>query len=76
MSTADKMSLFHTVSALNETQFEVVWKMLQGLTANVIEIETLSAEEAEKYEQGFDEMKRGEYKTLEQIKSERRGDND
>ncbi|MDR1748977.1 MAG: hypothetical protein LBR47_07940 [Spirochaetaceae bacterium] len=71
MATVDKMSLFHTISALNETQFAVVWKMLQGLTTDVIKIETLSTEESQKYEPGFEEMKNGEYKTPEQIKSER-----
>ncbi len=70
MLTADKMSLFHTVSSLDDAQFEVVWKMLQGLTSNAIKIETLSTEEAEAYDQGFEEMKRGEYITLDQIRAE------
>ncbi|HBT78082.1 MAG TPA: hypothetical protein DEB39_14430 [Planctomycetaceae bacterium] len=71
MLTADKMSLFHTVSVPDDTQFEVVWKMLQGLAANTVKIETLSTEEAEAYGQGFEERKRGEYKTLDQIRAEK-----
>jgi hypothetical protein len=65
------MSLYHTVSALGDVEFGIVWKMLQGLTADTIEIDKLSIEEASQYENGFEEMKQGEYKTLEQIKFER-----
>jgi hypothetical protein len=72
MPTVDKISLFHTISALNETQFDVVWKMLKGLTADAIEVEILSAEESAKYEHGFEEMGHGEYKALSQIKEERK----
>ncbi len=72
MATIDRMSLYHTVSALSETQFEVVWKMLQGLTSNTIRVEALSTEEVEQYEQGFEEMDQGRYKTLGQIKMEKR----
>ena len=71
MNTVDKMSLFHTVSALEEVEFDIIWKMLQGLTDERIEIETLSDYETAKYEEGFKEIKQGEYKTLKQIKAER-----
>ena len=76
MTTDKKISLFHTVSALNETQFEVVWKMLKGLTSDIIEVETLTSEEAEEYDIGFEEMTNGEYKTLEQIRTERNSRSD
>jgi hypothetical protein len=67
MSTAQKMSLFYTVSALEEPEFTIVWKMLQGLAKEKIEIEELSLEEAEQYEEGFEEMRNGNYVTLDDI---------
>jgi hypothetical protein len=59
------------VSALKEPEFSVVWKMLEGLTPDRMEIEELSPEEAEQYEEGFEEMRNGNYKTLEEIIKER-----
>jgi hypothetical protein len=49
--------------------------MMQGLTSdNGMEIERLSPEEAAYYEEGFEEMRRGEYVTLEQILADREED--
>jgi hypothetical protein len=59
------------VSALEEPEFSVVWKMLQGLTPDRMEIEELSPEEAAEYEEGFEEMRNGNYTTLEEIINER-----
>jgi hypothetical protein len=65
MSTAQKMSLYYAVSALDDVQFSVVWKMIQGLTEDAMIIEELSDEEAALYEEGFEEMRQGNYITLE-----------
>jgi hypothetical protein len=51
--------------ALDDLQCEFLWKMLQGLTDEVIEIEELSPEETAEYEEGFEEMRQGNYITLE-----------
>jgi hypothetical protein len=41
--------------------------MLKGLTSDVMEIEELSPEEAEQYEEGFEEMRNGQYVTFDEI---------
>ncbi|GHU51999.1 hypothetical protein FACS1894132_00690 [Clostridia bacterium] len=71
MNTMNKMSLYHTLSALDEKNFDLVWKVLKELTIDTIEIEKLSDKEAKEYEDGFAEIECGEYKNLEQIKAER-----
>jgi hypothetical protein len=64
MSVTQKMSLYYTISALKEPDFSVVWKMLCGLTDDVMEIEVLSPEESMQYEEGFNDMRNGEYTLL------------
>jgi hypothetical protein len=70
MSVAQKMSLYYTISALKESDFSVVLKMLRGLTDEVMEIDELSPDESVKYEEGFNEMRNGEYTTLSDFLSE------
>jgi hypothetical protein len=67
MSQAQKMSLYYMIASLEEPEFSVVWKILKGLTSDVMEIEELSPEEAEQYEEGFEEMRNGQYVTLDEI---------
>jgi hypothetical protein len=75
MSTEQKLSLYYRIISLDDKEFDVVYKMMQGLTAdNGMEIERLSPEEAAYYEEGFEEMRRGEYVTLEQILADREED--
>jgi len=64
-------SIIRDEISLNEPKFKIVWKMLQDLTADTIQIEELCKEEVARYESGFLEMEQGQYKTLEQIKGER-----
>ncbi|GHV33629.1 hypothetical protein FACS18949_08090 [Clostridia bacterium] len=69
MSITNTLSLYHTIANLKDSDFEVVMRMLQGLTDETYSIERLSEEEAALYREGFDEIERGEYITLEQFRA-------
>ncbi|GHV06481.1 hypothetical protein FACS1894217_05230 [Clostridia bacterium] len=71
MSTGELLSLYHTISGLDTKEYAVVARMLKGLTDEQYVIELLSEQEAEPYQKGFDEIERGEYVTLQQLKADR-----
>jgi hypothetical protein len=71
MTNAQKMSLYYMLGFVDDNQLEIIYRMLQEMTNHQIEIEKLSSEEATEYQSGFDEMKAGNYSTIEEIIAKR-----
>ncbi|MDR0946294.1 MAG: hypothetical protein LBM87_00910 [Ruminococcus sp.] len=66
MSNAQKLSLYYAVTALDDFEFNIVYKMVRGLNPDVPEVEELSPEEAALYAEDVKDMERGEYITFDE----------
>ena len=67
----DRQSLHHLIDELSETQLDAARRMLEDLRAEaVVEDDVLSPEDLAEIEEARAEVRRGDWVTLDQVKSE------